>query len=193
VTADNLISPKATARFVVTLPPGRSRVADALAATAGAAFTTLTDTQDAFLHLARRARARLVIMIPFIDRAGATWAAELFEATSATKRVLILRDRGQLLGLGRAAARLEASLSEVLDYNFVPDDGRPGNGETFHAKIVLADGVAAYVGSANLLRRSRDSNLECGMLLEGPAVQSINVLINAVLATFAEPMPPVQR
>ncbi len=56
--ADNLISPKATARFVVTLPPGQSRGADALAATAGAAITTLTDTQDAFLHLARRARER---------------------------------------------------------------------------------------------------------------------------------------
>ncbi len=132
-------------------------------------------------------------MIPFIDRAGATWAAELFEATSATRRVLILRDRGQLLGLGRTAARLEASLSEVLDYNFVPDDGRPGSGETFHAKIVLADGVSAYVGSANLLRRSRDTNLECGMLLEGPAVQSINVLINAVLATFADPTPSAPR
>ncbi|WP_420417533.1 phospholipase D-like domain-containing protein [Pacificispira sp.] len=41
--------------------------------------------------------------------------------------------------------------------------------ETFHAKIVLADGVAAYVGSANLLRRSKVTNLECGMLIEGEA------------------------
>lgn len=57
--------------------------------------------------------------------------------------------------------------------------------ETFHAKIVLADGVAAYVGSANLLRRSKATNLECGMLVEGPAVHAVKVLVDAV-ANMAE-------
>jgi phosphatidylserine/phosphatidylglycerophosphate/cardiolipin synthase-like enzyme len=45
---------------------------------------------------------------------------------------------------------------------------------------VLADGVAAYVGSANLLRRSKSTNLECGMLVEGPAVGAVEVLLDAV-------------
>ncbi|MGB6439441.1 MAG: phospholipase D-like domain-containing protein, partial [Methyloceanibacter sp.] len=53
--------------------------------------------------------------------------------------------------------------------------------ETFHAKIVLADCVAAYVGSANFLYRSREANLECGFLLEGDAVAPVAVLVEAVL------------
>jgi phosphatidylserine/phosphatidylglycerophosphate/cardiolipin synthase-like enzyme len=47
---------------------------------------------------------------------------------------------------------------------------------------VLADGVAAYVGSANFLYRSRKKNLECGFLLEGDAVGPVAVLIEALLA-----------
>ena len=58
---------------------------------------------------------------------------------------------------------------------------------TFHAKIVLADGVAAYVGSANFLYRSREANLECGFLLEGDAVAPVTVLVEAVLRTVGCP------
>lgn len=56
--------------------------------------------------------------------------------------------------------------------------------ETFHSKIVLADRSDAYVGSANLLNRSKGLNLECGLMVEGPVVASISTLVNAVLATF---------
>jgi hypothetical protein len=54
-------------------------------------FTTLTDTKDAFLHLARRARQRLVIITPYIDPSGASWAADLFDATDAAYKTLVLR------------------------------------------------------------------------------------------------------
>ena len=161
--AQDLISPRATARFVVTLPPGPSRIGDALTKTAGAAFTPL-----------------------YVDRAGADWATELYLATNAPERILIIRDKTQLSTCGTAKGPLLARVTAVHDYNFLLEGGKSGLGETFHAKIVLADGVAAYIGSANLLRRSREENLECGVLLEGPAVQSINVLVNAVLATFGQ-------
>lgn len=58
--------------------------------------------------------------------------------------------------------------------------------ETFHAKIVLADGVAAYVGSANMLRRSMDVNFECGFLVEGAAVEGVRMLVEAVLRLASE-------
>jgi hypothetical protein len=80
---DSLIAPLARARFVVTLPPKPSQIAHQLQRMASASFTTLAETQDAFLHLARRAQERLVIMTPYIDAAGARWAADLFEATNA--------------------------------------------------------------------------------------------------------------
>jgi phosphatidylserine/phosphatidylglycerophosphate/cardiolipin synthase-like enzyme len=170
-----LVSPKATARLVVTMPPEPSRLASALAADIASEYVALTHTTDAFQHIAGLARERFAIMIPYIDRIGAAWAAGLFESTTATERVLVLRDATQLLACGAEGRRVEDRATRIIDYG-----GAGGTGETFHAKIVLADGVAAYVGSANLLRRSKATNLECGMLVEGPAVAAVKVLLDAV-------------
>lgn len=171
------VSPKATARLVVTLPPEPSSLADALAADIASDYVALTRTTDAFRHLAGLARERFTIMIPYIDRIGAAWAADLFEATAAIERLLILRDRSQLIACGGEGKRVESSATRIIDYG-----GADLANETFHAKIILADGVAAYVGSANLLRRSKSTNLECGMLVEGPAIGAIKVLLDAVTA-----------
>ncbi|MDD1520647.1 MULTISPECIES: phospholipase D-like domain-containing protein [Bradyrhizobium] len=182
---DSLIAPSARARFVVTLPPEPSRIGDQLQRRAGASFTTLTDTKDAFLHLARRARERLVIITPYIDASGAAWAADLFDATDAPSKVLVLRGADQLTVCGAEGERLQRSATNVHDYALA---GVLPNGqsyvETFHAKVVLADGAAAYVGSANFLYRSREKNLECGFLMEGDAVAPVAVLVEALLNVF---------
>lgn len=170
-----LVSPRATARLVVTMPPEPSRLASALAADIASEYLALTRTTDAFQHVARVARERFSIMIPYIDRIGAAWAADLFETTTATERLLVLRDATQLVACGAEGKRIETATTRIIDYG-----GADSANETFHAKIVLADGVAAYVGSANLLRRSKAINLECGMLVEGPAVASVKVLLDAV-------------
>lgn len=179
---DSLIAPLARARFVVTLPPEPSQVGQQLERLSGATFMTLTDTRDAFLHLARRARERLVIMTPYIDSAGSAWAADLFEATAAPRKVLVLRDVDQLNSCGSSGVRVSNSAGHIFDYALdgTGTDGQPYL-ETFHAKIVLADGVAAYVGSANFLYRSREMNLECGFLLEGEAVAPVAMLVDALL------------
>lgn len=171
-------APQATARLVVTMPPEPSRLADALAADLASDYVALTRTTDAFRHLAGLARERFTIMIPYIDRVGAAWAAELFEATVASERLLVLRGASQLYSCGVEGRRVKAAATQIIDYS-----GAESSGETFHAKIVLADGVAAYVGSANLLRRSKSTNLECGMLVEGPAVSAVKVLLDAVITS----------
>lgn len=170
-----LVSPSATARLVVTMPPAPSRLGAALSADIASEYVTLASTTDAFTHIAALARERFTIMIPFVDRVGAEWAAELFERTTATERILVIRDATQLTTAGVAGRRLKNAVTKIIDYG-----GGDPTQETFHAKIVLADGVAAYVGSANLLKRSKATNLECGMLVEGPAVHAVKVLIDAV-------------
>lgn len=183
---DALIAPTARARFVVTLPPEPSRVGSLLQDAARASFTTLTDTRDAFINLAQRAKERFVVMSPYIDASGAAWAADLFEQTPAVQRVLVLRGGEQLSQCGPAGVRLRSATTAIHDYAF--ETASPSGYvqlETFHAKIVLADGNVAYVGSANLLHRSRELNLECGFLLEGDAVAPVAVLVDAVLSMFA--------
>jgi phosphatidylserine/phosphatidylglycerophosphate/cardiolipin synthase-like enzyme len=124
-------------------------------------------------------------MIPYIDAVGADWAAELFEATEAVERILVIRGASQLAECREAGSRLEQATTRIIDYG-----GSSRSQETFHAKIVLADGIAAYVGSANLLRRSKEANLECGMLVEGPAVQAVKVLLDAVANMFGAESGP---
>jgi phosphatidylserine/phosphatidylglycerophosphate/cardiolipin synthase-like enzyme len=182
---ETLVAQQARARFIVTLPPEPSLVGAELLRLSRASFATLTDTSDAFLHLARRARERLVVMTPFIDAKGAAWAADIFEATTAHHKILVVRDSADLEACGQEGLRLREAVQRIYDYTFRHErpDGPP-QVETFHAKIVLADGIAAYVGSANFLRRSREANLECGFLLEGDAVSPAAVLVEAVLNIF---------
>lgn len=177
MSGEILVSSKATARLVVSVPPEPGRLADALAAEIASEYVVPTRT-DAFSYLASLACERFSVMIPFIDSVGTEWAAELFEATKAAERLLVLRDASQLLSCGAAGRWVEAGATRIIDYG-----GANLANETFPAKIVLADGVAAYVGSANLLKRSKPTNLECGMLVEGPAVGA--VLLDAV-PTIAE-------
>src|SRR5215510_6530452 len=133
MSAESLVSPRATARFVVTLPPEPSKLAKALRKDIAAAFTPLTSTDDSFRHLALKAKGRLVIMIPFVDRIGAEWAVELFGVTEATDRVLVIRRRTTTRCLQRA---WESFGKRIIEYGVSGDD--PAIDETFHAKIVLA-------------------------------------------------------
>lgn len=180
-------SPLTLTKFVVTLPPEPSPLRRALEADIASKYTALTDTADAFRHLALRAYARLVVMMPYIDRAGARWALEVFQLTKAPKRILIVRDLARLDALGPTGVELRSVVTSVFDYGGATPETTLK--ETFHAKVVLADGSAAYVGSANLLRRSREVNLECGMLVEGAPVFAVKVLIDAVLASLSEAVP----
>jgi phosphatidylserine/phosphatidylglycerophosphate/cardiolipin synthase-like enzyme len=142
----------------------------------------LTATKEAFMYLARRSKSRLVLITPFIDQHGIAWANELLQATEAPERVLVLRDRAQLQQYD--PAQLMARVTELLEYRiFHPVGTRLKPIETFHAKIVMADASVAYVGSANLLESSMEVALECGFIIEGPAVAQVADVVAAILRT----------
>lgn len=177
MTASSLAQ-EGRARFVVTMPPSPSRIEAVLASTPAAKLLALTETADAFRHLARKAQHRLVVMTPYIDWVGCAWVLDMFSSTQARERVLILQSAEQLTKYGVDEAALRAAATQILIY------GGGNTDETFHSKIVLADGSDAYVGSANFLSRSKMANLECGLMVEGPVVSSVATLIEAIMATF---------
>ncbi len=63
----------------------------------------------------------------------------------------------------------------VLDYLLPAEDGY----ETFHAKVVIADGDQAYVGSANMTRYARHS-MELGVIVKGRPARAVAALVRAV-------------
>lgn len=173
-------APEARARFVVTLPSEPSHLASALKNVTPEGMPALTATKDAFLYLARRSKQRLVLITPFIDQPGIAWANELLQATEAPERILVLRDRSQLQKY--YSDDLLARVTELLEYRiFHPAGTHLKPYETFHAKIVMADASVAYVGSANLLESSMEVALECGFIIEGPAVAQVSDVVTAIL------------
>lgn len=133
------------ARIVVTLPMRPSRFERALAEMNDSGV--LVETVETFLHLSRRACERLVVVSPFLDRDGLEWALSLFQTTRAPNRVLICRQYDEATSpYGTRLAKAGVAIYQYF-LERVPNSQSRRRAETFHAKIVLADQVAAYVGS----------------------------------------------
>ena len=107
----------------------------------------------------------------------------LFERTPATDRYLVLRtNKDGLPPFALAAAREEFSRLGVAVLNFRLDRPEAPGNETFHAKVVLADDAAAYVGSSNMNQWSFEYSLELGLYVRGRAAARIGGLMDAVRA-----------
>lgn len=182
MSGPNFAAPEARARLVVTLPYRPSKLEAALQTVAPDGAPALTDTQDAFNHIARRGKDRLVVITPFIDAPGIAWATRLFRASEAKRKILVLRDCSRLDQHAPEAVELRLLLSELREYRIShAGTERDLPIETFHAKIVLADASVAYVGSANMVQSSLELALECGFLVEGPAVAQVADIVAAIL------------
>jgi len=169
------VSEEEAALTAVTLPTPPSAVAAALPA-GGISHAALLSTEDAMRRVADAASLRLTVMSPFLDHGGLDFAVGLFERTPARTRTLVVRKSGAAraaLSVGRS--RLETLRVTVLDYLLRTEGGY----ETFHAKIVLADEVLAYVGSANLVPISRRP-LELGNVVRGQAARVVASVVRAV-------------
>jgi phosphatidylserine/phosphatidylglycerophosphate/cardiolipin synthase-like enzyme len=143
----------------------------------------LVETADVFRHVALEARSRLVFLVPFFDVHGGRVLLDLFTATPAVTKILICRDVDDLR---EAACGLDVELAKcgvtVRSYKVLQQRKAAGWGvETFHAKIALADATCAYVGSANAMRSSLETTMECGVLLRGPAVNQVKDLVDTLL------------
>lgn len=68
-----------------------------------------------------------------------------------------------------------------------PGAQRPA-GASLHAKLLVVDGRAALIGSANVTGAALDRNLECGVLLRGEAARRLQRHV-AVLAEAGEIVP----
>lgn len=172
------------AQVVLTKPPRPSVLEQKLSAL-GWRTTDLESTEHAFHGLVRAAQRRVVVMTPFFDRTGATWLQELLSyASPVVERTLILRSledntrKDYPIGFDTISPWLKAQGIEVFNYAIPRMDG---GRETFHAKVVLCDRSAAYLGSSNVTAASLEHSMEMGVVLEGRAAASVAEVIDAVL------------
>lgn len=160
---------------VVTLPGLPSRLTQVLPIE-GPVHASMESTDDEITRIARSAVSSITIMSPFVNREGAEFAMRVFDQSQAKDKTLITRLAGKTGHVVRPLLdAMERRGIRVLDY-FIP----AGEGyETFHAKVVIADGDLAYVGSANMTMYSRHS-MELGIIVKGKAAHAVAALVRSV-------------
>lgn len=172
------------AQVVLTKPPRPSVLEQKLSAL-GWRTAELEATEHAFHSMVRAARRRVVVMTPFFDSTGAAWLQELLSyASPGVERTLILRSledntrKDYPFGFDAISPWLKAQDVRVFNYSIPRMDG---GRETFHAKAVLCDRSAAYLGSSNVTAASLEHSMEMGVVLEGRAAAGVAEVIEAVL------------
>lgn len=167
---------------VLTKPPSPSQVSvkleEMLLSSRG-----FKDTKQLLPAISEKARKSLSVMTPYLDDVGATIVLNLFEITPAADKCLILRtskEGEEPPGLAGIKPRLRELGVKVV--NFRLDRPNSSGNETFHAKVVLADEDAAYVGSSNMNQWSFEYSLELGLYVRGEAAARISALVQAIRA-----------
>ena len=129
-------------------------------------------------------------MTPFFDGTGATWLQELLSyASLGVERTLILRSledsarNDYPVGFDAITPWLKAQGVRVFNYSIPRMEG---GRETFHAKAVLCDRSAVYLGSSNVTAASLEHSMEMGVVLQGRAAASVAEVIDAVLAAATQ-------
>jgi phosphatidylserine/phosphatidylglycerophosphate/cardiolipin synthase-like enzyme len=126
----------------------------------------LFQTRDAFLNLAHAAKHVLTVLAPFLDDAGCEFLIDLYSACKPdVARELIYRPLNEP-HCGGSFRKREKDFERlaVAVYEYALPSTPPSGRETFHAKVVLVDQSAYYVGSSNFMASALDRSLECGMI-----------------------------
>lgn len=176
---------ESTIKVVLTKPPQPSLLERHLEEV-GWRTMDIEPTNHAFVQLVQQATSRTVVMTPFLDLKGASWLKELFSQTApGVARVLILRSleapgrKDFPEGYSALASWFEEQGIEVYNYSLSRPNGV--SRETFHAKVVLCDRSAAYLGSSNMTEASLDYSMEMGVLMTGRAAAQVADVVDAVL------------
>jgi len=185
----SLVHRDATVAQVVLTKPPRPSVLEQKLSALGWRTTDLEPTEHAFHGMVRSALRRVVVMTPFFDSTGAAWLQELLSYVShGVERILILRSledktrKDYPFGFDALSPWLKAQGIRVFNYS---NPRMQGGRETFHAKAVLCDRSAAYLGSSNVTAASLEHSMEMGVVLEGRAAASVADVIDAVLESAA--------
>jgi hypothetical protein len=165
----------AEAFAVVTLPAAPSAIARVLPAE-GPIHASIGRTEEALSEIARESVRSFTVMSPFVNSEGAEFVLRLFDQSTAPRRTLITPHTGPTrLALDPLLSEMAAKRIRVLDYLLPAEDSY----ETFHAKVVIADGDLAYVGSANMTRYARHS-MELGVIVKGRPARAVAAIVRGV-------------
>jgi phosphatidylserine/phosphatidylglycerophosphate/cardiolipin synthase-like enzyme len=180
------VQKNATDVKIIATRPGRAVALDKELADAGWQTPRPEETDESLADLFAGAARNIVVMTPFLDQRGSSILKALLERTLRDVQItLILRnlERPERQDYPSGFPLIRDWLRErrvtAYDYSLEHFPGAPI--ETFHAKLLLVDGVRAYVGSANMTGASFESSMELGVILSGEAARQLSRFVDVVL------------
>jgi phosphatidylserine/phosphatidylglycerophosphate/cardiolipin synthase-like enzyme len=170
-------------RLVMT-EPGQQSALRAEIARRHAISPLLYQTTDTFINLARGARKEFVVLVPFMDDQGVEFLLNLFSVCQEGVRLILICRPLSEPHCGVAFHRQAAAFSSlgVLVYEYALPSPLPSGRETFHAKVILADDTAYYVGSSNFMGSALERSLECGVYVRGDSARQLHSVLEALIA-----------
>jgi phosphatidylserine/phosphatidylglycerophosphate/cardiolipin synthase-like enzyme len=138
------------------------------------------------LELIRLANDRLVLMSPFLSkraykrlRPALHTAADNSADITLITNSLTYDEMNYNREFTSAILRDERLSSQTTVYEYINDK----TWTTFHAKIVIADEVSAYLGTANLTHRGLGDNLELGVIFRDDTVERLSSLVELLMSS----------
>ncbi len=136
------------------------------------------------LALIRSADDDLVLMSPFLsERAYERLRPALHTATDNGASITLItrsltydEDNDYNREFARAVRNDERLAPYTTTYEYIDDE----TWTTFHAKIVIADGERAYLGTANLTHTGLGDNLELGVIFCDDTASRITALVESL-------------
>lgn len=148
----------------------------------------------AALHrLITEAEREIIILNPFFEQAGFDrLASALLAAARRGTAITIISHRltdptsTNHTVMSRLVRRAAAdSLNDRFSF-YEYQQGEAGHIVlASHAKVLLADGEKAYIGSANLTEYGMARRVEIGVLLQGPQVKHLRLVLKAIMESQA--------
>lgn len=138
------------------------------------------------LELIRFAEDTLVLMSPFLSvdaydrlRPALITAADNGADITLITRYLTYGDENYNREFVRAVLDDDRLSRHVTAYEYIDDS----TWTPFHAKVVIADGIRAYLGTANLTHKGLGSNLELGVMFRDETAPRLAELVETLRAS----------
>jgi len=132
------------------------------------------------LELIRSASDRLVLMSPFLSKRAYERLRPALHTAAANGATIVLITNALTYGdndynceFTQAVLTDDRLANTTTVYEYIDDE----TWMTFHAKIAIADGVRAYLGTANLTHRGLGDNLELGVIFRDDTVADFAKLV----------------
>lgn len=177
---DALALSGARTNLVVTVPPSTNAPLREFFA------REASDLRASVIDLIASARERVVLASPFWDEETADDLRSLLRRriSNGVHVDLLGREFGGPTGSGLALQALAENLGSggCRAYTwFRVVQGERFGSETFHFKLAIADGSAAYLGTANFTESGFRSRMELGVVTRGPLAQSLQRIVDSLL------------